>query len=322
MKAIRQHRYGSPDTLALCEVEPPTPRQGEVLVRVEAAGLHRGDCFVMRGAPFVVRFMTGLLRPKRGVPGFDVAGQIEAVGEGVRGFAPGDEVFGSAEGTCAEYACAKAREIAPKPANLNFEEAASIPTSALAALHALRDAAAVQSGQRALIIGASGGVRTFAVQLAKSYGAEVTGVCSTANVDMVRSIGADHVVDYTREDFVDGGPRFDVIFDNVENRPLRDCRRALTPAGTLILNSGSEGSGLAFFVRLIKPIILNPFVRQKLKRYLSEPKQEDLLVLKQLAESGVLKPVIDRTVPLRKTPEALGYLEQGHARGKVVVTVA
>ena len=322
MKAIVQHKYGSPDdVLELQDIDTPVVKDDEVLVRVHAAGLHVGDCFSVRGAPFPVRLATGLFKPKHGVPGYDVAGHVEAVGKNVKQLQPGEEVFGACTGTCAEYACAGEDKLALKPANLTLEEAAALPTSALAALHALRDVGKVQPGQKVLINGASGGIGTFAVQIAKSYGAEVTGVCSTRNVDMVRSIGADHVVDYTQEDFTQGGQRYDLIFDNVENRSLSDCRRALAPDGTLILNSGSGARGIGFLVRLVKPLLLSPFVRQNLRRYLSTPNHEDLVVLKDLVESGKLKPVIDKTYPLRETPAALAYIEGGHARGKVVITV-
>jgi NADPH:quinone reductase-like Zn-dependent oxidoreductase len=320
MKAIVQDRYGSPDVLEFRDIDKPVVNAGEVLVRVHAAGLHAGDCFIVRGAPFPVRLATGLLRPKHGVPGLDLAGRVEAVGDDVEGFRRGDEVFGASTGTCAEYACAAEDKIALKPANLTFEEAASIPTSALAALRGMRDAGKVQPGQRVLVNGASGGVGTFAVQIAKSFGAEVTGVCSTRNVDMVRSIGADHVIDYTREDFTRRGQCYDLVLDNVENRSLSDCRRALTPNGTLILNSGTGAKGIGFLIRLVRPLLLSPFVRQSLRRYLSIPNHEDLVVLKELVESGKLRPVIDRTYPLRETPAALGYIEAGHARGKVVIT--
>ncbi len=322
MKAIVHDEYGPPDdVLELQDVDKPVVKDDEVLVRVHAAGLHVGDCFGVRGAPFVMRMVTGLLKPKHGVPGFDMAGQVEAVGNSVKQFQPGDEVFGACTCTCAEYACAEEDELALKPANLTFEEAAAIPTSALAALHGLRDAGKVESGQKVLINGASGGVGTFAVQIAKSFGAEVTGVCSTRNVDMVRSIGADHVIDYTQEDFTRGGQRYDLIFDNVENRSLPDCRRALAPSGTLILNSGTGAHGIGLLVRLVKPLVLSPFVRQTLRRYLSVPNHEDLVVLKELVESGKLTPVIDKTYLLRETPAALVYVEGGHARGKVVITV-
>ncbi len=322
MKAIVQHKYGSPDAvLELQDIDKPVLKDDEVLVRVHAAGLHVGDSFGVRGAPFLMRMATGLLKPKYGVPGFDVAGQVEAVGNHVKRFQPGDEVFGTCYGACAEYACVEEDTLALKPANLTLEEAAAIPTSALAALHALRDVGKVQPGQKILINGASGGIGTFAVQIAKSFGAEVTGVCSTKNMDMVRSIGADHIIDYTREDFAQGGQRFDLIFDNVENRSLSDCRRALTPRGTLILNSGSGAHGIKLLARIVKPFVLSPFVRQNLRRYLSKPYLEDLVVLKELIEAGKVTPVIDRTYPLSETPEAIAYIEKGHARGKVVITV-
>ena len=321
MKAIVHDTYGSLDVLELRDIDKPVVGDDDVLVRVHAAGLHIGDCFSVRGAPFAMRMVTGLLKPKHGVPGFDLAGQVESVGKNVKNFQPGDEVFGAGNGTCAEYACAKHNNLALKPVNLAFEAAAALPTSALAALHALRDAGKVQAGQKVLINGASGGVGTFAVQIAKSFGAKVTGVCSTTNVKMVRSLGADHVIDYTQEDFTQGGQRYDLIFDNVENRSLADCRRALTPTGTLILNSGTGAQGIKMIVRLVKPLVLSPFVRHTLRRYLSRPNHEDLVVLKKLVESGKLTPVIDKTYPLRETPAALGYIEGGHARGKVVITV-
>ena len=321
MRAIVQDKYGSFEVLGLREIDRPVAKDHEVLIRVHAAALHVGDCFSVRGAPFAMRLVTGLLRPKYGVPGFDVAGHVEAVGAHVKQFKPGAEVFGASNGTCAEYVLAAEGKLALKPANLSFEEAAATPTSALAALHALRDVAKVQPGQRVLINGASGGVGTFAVQIAKALGAHVTGVCSARNVGLVRSLGADHVIDYTREDFTEGGRRYDLIFDNVENRSLSDCRRALSPDGTLILNSGTGAKGLAFLLRLVKPLALSPFVRQNLRRYLSVPNHDDLVFLKELVESGRLTPAIDRTYPLRETATALGYVEGGHARGKVVVTV-
>jgi len=322
MKAIIQDEYGAPDeVLELREIDAPVVNDDQVLVRVHAAGLHAGDCFTVRGAPFPVRMVTGLLKPKYGVPGYDVAGRVEEVGCNVKRFQPGDEVFGACTGTCAEYVCATEDELAHKPAKLTLEEAAVIPTSALAALHALRDVGKVRSGQKVLINGAAGGVGTFAVQIARSFGAEVTGVCSTRNVDSVYSIGADHVIDYTRDDFTQAGQHYDLIFDNVENRALTDCRRALAPDGTLILNSGSGAQGFRFLVRLLKPLVLSPFLRQNLRRYISVPNHADLVVLKELAESGKLAPVIDRTYPLSKAPMALGYIEEGHARGKVLITV-
>ncbi|MFT4550145.1 MAG: NADPH:quinone reductase-like Zn-dependent oxidoreductase [Verrucomicrobiales bacterium] len=321
MKAIIYDRYGSFENLALRDVSEPTMKEDEVLIRVRAAGLHIGDCFGVRGAPLVMRLATGLFKPKHGVPGFDLAGEVEAVGKNVTQFKVGDEVFGAHISTCAEYVCAKPDKLALKPASLSCEQAAAVPTSALAALHALRDIAKVQPGQKVLINGASGGVGSFAVQIAKSLGAEVTGVCSKTNVDMVRSIGADEVIDYTSEDFTEGGARFDVILDNVENRSLSDCRGALTPTGTLIVNSGTGARGMAMFIRLIKPLLVSPFVRQNLRRYLSIPNSKDLVVLKELVESGKLRPVIDKSYSLYETPAALAYIEGGHARGKVVVGI-
>lgn len=319
MKAVIQDQYGSPDLLEVREIDTPDVGTDQVLVRVHAAGLHAGDCFGVAGAPWPIRLMTGLFKPKHGVPGFDLAGTVAAVGADVTRFQPGDEVFGASEHTCADFALAGEDGLAPKPANLTFVEAAAVPTSALAALHGLRDAGSLQPGQNVLINGASGGVGTFAVQIAKFLGASVTGVCSTTNVDLVRSIGADRVIDYTREDFAAGGARYDLILDNVENRSLSDCRRALTPGGTLLLNSGTGARGLGFMVRLVKPLLLSPFVRHNLRRYLSVPCHADLVVLRDLLESGAVAPVIDRTHPLHEAPAALRHIADGHARGKVVI---
>ena len=248
MKAMIQDKYGSLEALRLRDIDMPVVKDHEVLVRVRAAGLNVGDCFGVRGSPLPMRLATGLRKPKYGVPGCDVAGHVEAVGHGVTQFKPGDEVFGASNGTCAEYVLAEASKLAPKPAKLTFVQAAALPIAALAALHALRDVGKVRPGQRVLINGASGGVGTVAVQIAKSLGAHVTGVCSTRNVDMVRSIGADQVIDYTQEDFAEGEPRYDLIFDNVENRALSDCRRVLKPSGTLILNSGTGAHGIALLL--------------------------------------------------------------------------
>ena len=317
MKAMVLKGYGSPDNLELRDIDRPAVRKNEVLVRVQAAALHRGDCYVMRGKPFAVRMVAGLMRPKRDyIPGFDAAGRVEEVGGNVTQLRPGDEVFGACDGACAEYACGGADNFVMKPAGLTFEQAAAVPTSALAALQGLRDAGKVKPGQKVLINGASGGVGTYAVQIAKSMGAEVTGVCSTANVELVRSIGADSVIDYTREDFTQGGPRYDLILDNVANHSLAQCRRALTPDGICLSNSGGGGMGRvfnAFFVSL--------FVRQQGRPFISSPKHEDLIALKELLEAGKITPVIDRTFPLNDVPDALRYLEKGHARGKVVITV-
>lgn len=322
MQAIVHQAYGAFDQLRLETLDRPAIGADEVLVRVLAAGLHIGDCFGVRGAPTPIRLMTGLLKPRYGVPGLDLAGRVEAVGSRVTRFAVGDEVFGAGTGSCAEFARASERTLAHKPASLSFEQAAAMPTSALAALRALRDVAQVQPGQKVLINGASGGVGTFAVQLARLYGAEVTGVCSTANVALVRSLGAQQVIDYTREDFTAGTPRYDLILDNVENQSLAACRRVLAPDGMLILNSGSGASGFAMVVRLFAPLVLNPFVRQTLRRFLSMPNPADLDALKTLVEAGHLAPVIGSVHPLQETAAALRQIEAGHARGKVVITLA
>jgi NADPH:quinone reductase-like Zn-dependent oxidoreductase len=316
MKAIVQNDYGSPDVFELKEIDKPVGKENDVLVRVHAAALHAGDYFAMRGVPYLVRMSAGWPKPKNYVPGYDVAGQVEAVGKNVTRFQPGDEVFGACQATCTEYVCAAEDKFAPKPANLTFEQAAAVPTSAVAALRGLRDAGKVQPGQKVLINGASGGVGTFAVQIAKAFGAEVAGVCSTRNVDMVRSIGADHVIDYTQEDFTQTGQRYDLILDNVASRSFSDLRRVLTPQGIIIPNSGHSGMGY-----VIKAFVRSAFVRQQGRPFIAIPNNEDLVVLKELIESGKVTPVIDRTYPLSETPEAFRYLDEGHARGKVVITV-
>mgnify|MGYP001827311913 CR=1 FL=1 len=316
MKAIVQNGYGSSDVLGLKEIDKPVVEENDVLVRVHAASLAAGDYFAMRGEPYLVRFSAGWPKPKDYVPGYDVAGQVEAVGEDVTQFQPGDEVYGDCQGTCAEYVCGAEDKFVLKPANLTFEQAAAVPTSAVAALHGLRDAGKVQPGQKVLINGASGGVGTFAVQIAKALGAEVTGVCSTRNVDIVRSIGADHVIDYTQKDFTQSGPRYDLILDQVANHSFSDFRRALTPKGIYIPNSGHSGLGF-----IIRAFVISLFVRQQGAPYIAIPKNQDLVDLKELIEAGKVTPVIDRTYPLSETPEAFRYLDGGHARGKVVITV-
>jgi len=316
MKAIVQTGYGSSDVLEFKEIDKPLVKGNDVLVRVRAAALHAGDYFCMRGIPYGVRMVVGFPKPKNYVPGYDAAGRVEAVGRNVTRFQPGDEVFGSCTGGCAEYVRAEEDMFVPKPAGLTFEQAAAVPTSALAALHGLRDAGKLQSGQKVLINGASGGVGTFAVQIAKAFGAEVTGVCGASNVDMLRSIGADHVIDYTKEDFTLGGRRYDLILDNVASRSLSDSRRALAPGGIHIPNSGHSGMGYVF-----KAFASSLFLRRQGRPYLSKPNNKDLVILKELVESGKIVPVIDRTYPLLKTPEALGYIGEGHARGKVVIIV-
>jgi NADPH:quinone reductase-like Zn-dependent oxidoreductase len=321
MQAVIQYRYGPPEALALREIDRPGIGEGDVLVRVAAAALHVGDVFAMRGSPFPVRAMTGLRRPRYGVPGFDVAGTVEAVGGGVTRFSPGDRVFGSAAGTSAEFARAPASTLVRMPDGLTFQEAAAIPTSALAALHGLRDAGRLRAGQRVLINGASGGVGTFAIQIATAMGAHVTGVASTRNLQLMRELGADEVIDYTREDFTAAARRYDLILDNVENRSLSDVRRALTPDGTLVLNSGTGATGLAMLVRLVRPLLVSPFVRHSLRRFVSNPNGADLQALVDLVEAGRLRPVIDRTFTLDQTAEALRHIEAGHAAGKVVIAV-
>ena len=322
MKAIVQDKYGSPDALELRDIHEPAIKGDEVLVRVRAAAVHPGDLFFMEGVPYVFRIGYGLRGPRRKIPGFDVAGVVEAVGTKVKELRPGDEIFGNGNGTCAEYAAASEDALAPKPAGFTFEQAAAVPTSAVAALRGIRDAGKVRPGQKVLINGAAGGVGTYAVQIAKELGAEVTGVCSTKNVDLVRSIGADHVIDYTQEDFTQGGPRYDLILDNVANHSLSDLRRALTPEGILLPNSGS-GGGRWFgpLGRIALASVLSPFVGRQGRPFVATVKTKDLVDLTKLIKAGMLTPVIDRTYPLSETPEAMRYVAQGHARGKVVITM-
>ena len=322
MMAIAQRRYGQPDVLEYTAVDKPVVGDDHVLVRVHAAAVHPGDYFLMTGVPYVVRLAFGLRRPRNGVRGMDLAGRVEAVGRNVQGLEPGDEVFGwSTTGTLAEYACAPADNFAPKPANLTVEQAAAIPISAFTALQALRDIAKVQPGQTVLVTGASGGVGTFAVQIAKAFGAEVTGVCSTRNVDLVRSLGADHVIDYTRTDFTRTGQRYEVILDNVEAQSLSAARRALTPTGTLIPNNGKGGRWIGPLGRIVKARLRSLFTRQALRPFLSRENRDDLLALKELIEAGKVLPVIDRTYPLSQAAVALRYVGEGHTQGKVVVIV-
>jgi NADPH:quinone reductase-like Zn-dependent oxidoreductase len=323
VKAIVQATYGSPDVLELREIDTPVVGDDEVLVRVQAAGVDQGVWHLMAGLPYLVRIAgVGLRAPKNPVPGFDVAGRVEAVGANVTRFQPGDEVFGTCRGSFAEYACARADRLAPKPANLSFEQAAAVPISGYAALQAVRDQGKVRPGQRVLIIGAGGGVGTFAVQVAKSFGAEVTGVCSTAKTDLVRSLGADHVIDYTRENFADGGARYDVILDIAGNRSLSHLRHVLAREGTLVI-VGGEGGGkwVGGIDRQLRAFALSPFVRQKLGTWISKEREEDLETLRELLEAGSVTPVVDRTFPLSEAPEAIRYLRDGRARGKVVISV-
>jgi NADPH:quinone reductase-like Zn-dependent oxidoreductase len=317
MKAIVINAYGSPDVLELKEVAAPTIKDNEVLVRVHAASLNAGDVFSLRGSPWLIRLSVGLNKPKNYILGWDMAGCVEAVGSQVARFKPGDEVFASCNGSLAEYVHVAEDKLAPKPANLTFEQAAAVPTAAVSALMGLRDAGKLQPGQNVLINGASGGVGTFAVQIAKAFGAEVTGVCSTRNVDLVRSIGADHVVDYTREDFTQNGQRYDLILDNVASRSFSDLRRTLTPQGKIIPNSGHAGMGYVF-----KAYALSLVRRQHGSMYLAVPNSQNLAQLKDLIEAGKITPVIDRTYPLSETPAAFWRLVKEHARGKTVITVA
>ena len=317
MKAIVQNHYGSPDLLELKEIDKPTVAENDVLVQVHAASLNAGDYFSLRGRPWLIRMTMGLRKPNDHVPGWDMAGVVEAVGPKVTMFQPGDEVFAGIEHTCAEYACGGEDKFALKPANLTMEEAAAVPTAALTALKALRDMAKVKPGQKVLINGASGGVGIFAVQIAKALGTEVTGVCSTRNVDMVRSIGADHVIDYTQEDFTQNGQHYDLILDNVGNHSFAEYRRVLTSQGIIQPNTGHAGMGY-----VIKAAVLSQFMPQQGKLFVATPNHEDLVVLKEFIESGKVTPIIDGTYPLSETSEALRYLEEDHARGKVVITVA
>lgn len=315
MKAIVLNTYGSPDVLRLKEVDKPAIKENEILVKVQASALNAGDLFSMRGSPWLARFTVGFPRPQDYILGWDAAGRVEAVGAKVTRFGSGDEVFGCCNGAFAEYVCAGEDSFAPKPENLTFEQAAAVPTVAITALQGLRDVGKVQAGQKVLINGASGGVGTFAVQIAKAFGADVSGVCSTRNLEMVRSLGADHVIDYTKTDFTKEGRRYDLILDNAANHSFSDLRRALTPEGKIIPNSGHGGMGY-----VIKAYLLAPFLRQQGKMYLASPNHKDLVVLKEMIESGAIKPVIDKTYPLRETPQAMRHLEEEHARGKIVIT--
>ena len=316
MKAIVQNDYGSPDVLKLAEVAQPTMKDDQVLVRVKAVAINAGDVFAMRGSPWLIRMTAGFPRPKNYILGWDLAGVVEATGSSVTQFYPGDEVYASCGGALAEYVSVVEEKLARKPAKLTFEQAAAIPTGAITALKGLRDVGKLQPGQKVLINGASGGVGTFAVQIAKALGAEVTGVCSTRNVDMVRSLGADDVVDYTQKDFTQNGRRYDLILDNVASHSFSEMMRVLTPQGLIVPNSGHGGMGYVF-----KAFLLSPFLRQLAGMYLAVPDGNDLAQLEEWIESGRIKPVIDRTYPLCETPEAFRSLEKEHARGKVVITV-
>jgi NADPH:quinone reductase-like Zn-dependent oxidoreductase len=321
MKAAVFTRYGPPDVVQITDVEKPVPKDDEVLIKVRAASVNAGDWHIMRGTPYLLRVMVGLRKPKITRLGMDVAGQVEAVGRNVTQFKPGDEVFGACRGAFAEYACTSESSLVTKPNNVTFEQAGSVPVAALTALQGLRNKGQIQPGQKILINGAAGGVGTFAVQIAKWFGADVTGVCSTRNVEMVGSIGADRVVDYTREDFTKGTQRYDLIFDSVGNHSLSACRRVLNPKGIYIVNGGPNGRWMGPLTRGIRARMLSRFVSQSLVMFLTRRSKEDLAVMHELMRAGKVTPVIDRSYTLSEVPEAIRYLEEGHARGKVVITL-
>lgn len=316
MKAIVQNNYGSPDVLKLAEVTQPTMKDNQVLVRVKAVSINAGDLFAMRGHPWLIRLTAGFPKPKNHILGRDMAGVVEAAGSGVTQFRPGDEVYASCSNALAEYVGVTEAKLAFKPTGLTFEQAAAIPTAAITALKGLRDVGKLQSGQKVLINGASGGVGTFAVQIAKVIGAEVTGVCSTRNADLVRSLGADKIVDYTKEDFTQNGRRYDLILDNVASHSFSEMMRVLTSQGLIVPNSGHSG------MDVFKAFLLSPLLRQLGSMYVAVPNGKDLTQLKAWIETGKIKPVIDRTYPFREAIEAFRYLDKEHARGKVVITVA
>jgi len=327
MKAIVYRDYGSPDVLRYEDIEKPVPNGNEVLIKVSAASVNPLDWKLMKGGPLIVRILLGLGKPKIKRPGVDVAGQVEAVGSYVTQFKPGDEVFGTCLGAFAEYATSKSvfglrSALAIKPENVTFEQAASAPVAALTALQGLRDKGRIQPRHKVLINGAAGGVGTFAVRIARLFGAKVTCVCSTRNLDMVRSIGADWVIDYTQEDFTNGGQRYDLIFDCIGNHSLSACRRILNPKGTLIMIGAPSDAPLTGLVaRLVAALVLSPFVSRKMLFFMAKINQEDLTTVGELMATGKITPVIDRQYSLNEVPEAIRYLEEGHARGKVVITL-
>lgn len=322
MKAIVHEEFGPPgQVLSLQEVTTPTPGPGEVLIAVRATGVAKGDWLISHGLPYIARPSYGSRAPKQRVAGLEVAGTVAAVGDGVTGFTPGDEVFGWASGSLAEFVAVSAGQVVLKPAGISFEQAAAIPVSGFAALQAVRDMGAVGPGMRVLVIGASGGVGSFAVQIAKALGAEVTGVAGPRNLDLVRDLGADAVIDYTAEGIADGGRRFDVIVDIAGNRRLADLRRALTPKGTLVIVGGSGGRVTMGFGRTIRAMLLHPFVGQRLRALLSKPNVGDLAFLAGLADRGVLVPRVEATYPLAEAAAAIELVGAGRSRGKTVVTV-
>jgi len=321
MQAVVYETYGAPNVLHLKEIATPEVADDGVLVRVRAASVNPLDWHFMRGLPYIVRVSEGLRHPKRSSLGVDVAGVVEAVGTAATTFQSGDEVFGHCQGAFAEFVRGRAHNFAPKPANLSFTQAAAIPVAGYTALQALRDKGDLTSGQRVLINGAAGGVGTFAVQIAKAFGAEVTAVCSTRNLDLVRSIGADHVVDYTQQDFTHAGQRYDLILDIAANHSLAAYRRVLVPDGTLVLIGAARGQWIGPVARPLSGLVRSRFVSQRMVPLLAKHSKDDLIALKELIEAGKVTPVIDRTYPLSETADAIRYLEAGHARGKVVLTV-
>jgi NADPH:quinone reductase-like Zn-dependent oxidoreductase len=322
MRAIVQDRYGSADMLRLARISRPEPGNGQVLLRVHAAGLDRGTWHLMTGRPYLMRLVCGLRGPKRRIPGRDVAGTVVALGAGANGFAVGDEVYGIGVGAFAEYTVARADRLARKPANATFVQAAAVPVSALIALRALRDVGGVQAGQRVLITGASGGVGSYAVQLAAAFGAEVTGVASTAKLDLVRSLGATHVLDYTRQDFAEGAPGYDLILDIAGNPTLSRLRRALSSTGTAVIVGGEEGGDFSGGMnRQFRALALSPFIHQRLAMAVAKERGSDLVTLAELIEAGSVTPSVDRTYPLEDAPTAMRHLEAGAVRGKAVITL-
>jgi len=323
MRAIVRDEYGSPDVLRMSEVDKPLMGDDDVLVRVHAASVNPYDWYMMTGKPYLVRTQAGLRRPKQRIPGVDVAGVVEAVGKDVTGLEIGDEVFGTGRGAYAEFVVASGDRIVPKPENVTFVQAAAVPMAAITALQSLRDKGQIRTGHKVLVNGASGGVGSFAVQIAKSFGAEVTGVCSTRNVDMVRSLGADHMVDYTDQDFTRSDQQYDLILDIVGNHSLRRYRKALTPEGTYV-SAGMEkmGNWIQPLTHLVKVMVSSLIGRQKMVGMLARFNQPDLIILAELIESGAVTPVIDRTFDLAEAPDALRYLGAGHAQGKTIITVS
>ena len=322
VKAIIRDAYGSVDVLRLADIDQSVAGDADVLVRVHAAGVDQGVWHLMTGTPYVMRLAGfGIRAPKNPLLGYDVAGRVEAVGAQVTEFQTGQEVFGTCRGSFAEYAVARPDRLLSKPDNVSFEQAAAVPISGYAALQAVRQHGGVRPGQRVLIIGAGGGVGTLAVQIAKAEGAEVTGVCSASKTELVRSVGADHVIDYSREDFADGRNRYDVILDIAGNRSLSELRRALTPRGTLVIVGGEDAGNWLGVRRQLRAAALSPFVRQKLGFFISKERRQDLEELRRLLEAGTIRPVVDRTFALEEVPAAIRYLRDGQARGKVVITI-